>query len=128
MGHVGLLPQEAEEYKVKGKSKEEAERIYQDAIELDGLGVFSIVLECIPLDLAKTITENVEALTIGIGAGPHCDGQVLVLNDMLGLEEVFKPKHVKRYALLSETVGRIVKEFIKDVQSGKFPTDKYSFH
>lgn len=128
MGHVGLLPQEAEEYRVKGKSKDEAERIYQDAVELDGLGVFSIVLECIPSDLAKTITETVGSLTIGIGAGPHCDGQVLVLNDMLGLEEAFKPKHVKRYAQLNETVGSIVQEFIKDVQSGKFPTDKHSFH
>ena len=128
MGHVGLLPQTAESFKVRGKKRDEAERIYEDALELDRLGVFSIVLECIPLRLAKRITEAVKSLTIGIGAGIHCDGQVLVVNDMLGMEEGFKPKHVKRYAYLTETIRDTVLRFIDDVQSERFPDDAHSFH
>ena len=128
MGHVGLLPQTAESFKVRGKKRDEAERIYEDALELDRLGVFSIVLECIPLRLAKRITEAVKSLTIGIGAGIHCDGQVLVVNDMLGMEEGFKPKHVKRYAYLTETIRDAVLRFMDDVQSERFPDDAHSFH
>lgn len=128
MGHVGLLPQAAERYRVKGKKKREAEHIYADSLELDRLGVFSIVLECIPMGLAKRITEAVGSLTIGIGAGVNCDGQVLVLNDMLGMEEGFKPKHVKRYAHLSETIKDAVLKYVEDVQSKRFPDDAHSFH
>jgi 3-methyl-2-oxobutanoate hydroxymethyltransferase len=128
MGHVGLLPQTAESFKVRGKKRDEAERIYEDALELDRLGVFSIVFECIPLRLAKRITEAVKSLTIGIGAGIHCDGQVLVVNDMLGMEEGFKPKHVKRYAHLTETIRDAVLRFMEDVQSERFPDDTHSFH
>jgi 3-methyl-2-oxobutanoate hydroxymethyltransferase len=128
MGHVGLLPQMDEEYKVKGKRDEEGKRIYGDAMDLDRLGVFSMVLECIPLNLAKIITEAVEALTIGIGAGPHCDGQVLVTNDILGMEEGFKPKHVKRYAQLNRIIGEAATSFMEEVRTGKFPDDRHSFH
>jgi 3-methyl-2-oxobutanoate hydroxymethyltransferase len=128
MGHVGLLPQTSKELKVKGKLEEEAKQIYADALQLDGLGVFSIVLECIPTHLAKRITEKVSALTIGIGAGIQCDGQVLVINDMLGMDKGFKPKHVKRYACLSKNIGNAVAEYMRDVRSGRFPDDTHSFH
>lgn len=128
MGHVGMLPQTAQSYKVKGKTTEEAEKILQDAIELDKHGVFSIVLECIPESLAKKITENVKAPTIGIGAGQHCDGQVLVINDMLGLDEGFKPKFVKRYANLNAVVKSAVAKFREEVLSGKYPDEEHTYH
>lgn len=127
MGHVGLLPQTAERLRVQGKRRSEGERICMDALELDRLGVFSIVLECIPMGLAKRITEGVGSPTIGIGAGVHCDGQVLVVNDMLGMEEGFKPKHVKRYAHLTEVIKAAALRFIEDVRRGRFP-DEHSFH
>jgi 3-methyl-2-oxobutanoate hydroxymethyltransferase len=128
MGHVGMLPQDAEKYHVKGKDPEEAEQILQDALELDKLGVFSIVLECIPESLARTITKSVSAPTIGIGAGKYCDGQVLVLNDLLGLDETFKPKYVKTYANLSQTVKLAVTQFIDEVHNGEYPDDAHTYH
>lgn len=128
MGHIGMLPQMAETYRVKGKKPEEAEEIFRDALNLDRLSVFSIVLECMPESLAKKITENVKAPTIGIGAGKHCDGQVLVINDMLGLDESFKPKYVKRYAHLSETIKDAVAEFVEEVSAGKYPDDEHMYH
>jgi len=128
MGHVGMLPQMAETYRVKGKKAGEAEEIFQDALNVDELGVFSIVLECIPESLAKRITENVKAPTIGIGAGKYCDGQVLVVNDMLGLDESFKPKYVKGYAHLSEVIKDAVAEFVEEVSAGKYPDDKHTYH
>jgi len=128
MGHVGMLPQMAETYRVKGKKLEEAEEIFRDALNLDKLGVFSIVLECMPESLAKRITENVKAPTIGIGAGKHCDGQVLVVNDMLGLDESFKPKYVKIYASLSEMIKAAVAEFVEDVSAGKYPDNEHTYH
>jgi 3-methyl-2-oxobutanoate hydroxymethyltransferase len=128
IGHVGLLPQTAKKMKVKGKKKSEAELIMEDAKALDELGVYAMVLECIPLNLAKEITEAVNALTIGIGAGMHCDGQVLVINDMLGMESGYTPKHAKVYANLNEIITIAVAQYIEDVKSGKFPTDKFSFH
>jgi len=128
MGHLGLLPQTAEVMKVRGKKRSEAERILADAKELDDLGAFSIVLECIPLKLARRVTEAVEAVTIGIGAGVHCDGQVLVVNDMLGMDVGYSPKHSKKYADLNEVIGDAVRRYIEDVRDGRFPTDKHSFH
>ncbi|MFB0543994.1 MAG: 3-methyl-2-oxobutanoate hydroxymethyltransferase, partial [Candidatus Bathyarchaeia archaeon] len=128
MGHVGLLPQTAESHKVKGKEKEEAERIYRDAVDLDLLGVFSIVLESIPKRLARRITEAVESPTIGIGAGIQCDGQVLVINDLLGMDESWKPKFVKRYAHLESIIKEAVRQFIEDVLKGKFPDEKHTYH
>jgi len=127
-GHLGLLPQTAIDMKVKGKEQSEAERIYNDALELDAAGVFSIVLECIPLKLATRITENVKAVTIGIGAGPFCDGQVLVINDMLGMQRGSKPKHVKRYADLYGVISEAVHNYIHEVRDGSFPDDEHSFH
>jgi 3-methyl-2-oxobutanoate hydroxymethyltransferase len=128
MGHVGMLPQMAETYRVKGKKPEEAEEIFRDALNLDKLGVFSIVLECMPESLAKRITENVKAPTIGIGAGKHCDGQVLVINDMLGLDESFKPKYVKRYAHLGEVIKDAVAKFVEEVSDGNYPDDERTYH
>lgn len=128
MGHVGMLPQFAEKYRLKGKEAEEAERIFQDALELDRLGVFTIVLECIPESLAERITKNVEAPTIGIGAGKYCDGQVLVINDILGFDESFAPKYLKRYANLHEVINDAVKRFKEDVINGKYPDEKHTYH
>ncbi|MFX0097254.1 MAG: 3-methyl-2-oxobutanoate hydroxymethyltransferase [Candidatus Hodarchaeota archaeon] len=128
MGHVGLLPQTADAYRVKGKTQKGAIRIHQDAKALDSLGVFSLVLECIPNKLAKRITETVNTVTIGIGAGKHCDGQVLVINDMLGLDPVFKPKYLKRYADLNETIKEAVGRFIQEVQGEVYPDKKHTYH
>ncbi len=128
MGHVGMLPQMAEVYRVKGKKPEEAEEILGDALELDKLGVFSIVLECIPESLARTITETVKTPTIGIGAGKYCDGQVLVINDMLGLDENFKPKYAKRYANLNKIIKDAVARFVEEVSTGKYPDKEHTYH
>lgn len=128
MGHVGMLPQMAEVYHVKGKKPGEAEQILQDAQELNTLGVFSIVLECIPESLARTITKSVDVPTIGIGAGKHCDGQVLVINDMLGFDENFRPKYVKTYANLNKTTKDAVAKFIEEVTTGKYPDDEHTYH
>ena len=128
MGHVGMLPQMAETYRVKGKKPEEAEEIFRDALDLDRFGIFSIILECIPESLAKKITESVKAPTIGIGAGKCCDGQVLVINDMLGLDESFKPKFVKRYAHLNQVVKDAVARFMEDVSAAKYPDEEHTYH
>jgi 3-methyl-2-oxobutanoate hydroxymethyltransferase len=128
MGHVGMLPQMEESYRVKGKTVEEAEKILRDATQLDANGVFSIVLECIPEDLAARITSKVAAPTIGIGAGRYCDGQVLVVNDMLGLDSGFKPKFVKRYANLEIIINNAVAEFRQEVSAGKYPDKEHTYH
>lgn len=128
MGHIGLTPQTITSFKVQGKDKESAERILQEAIALDKAGCFSLVLECIPSSLAKTITDKISIPTIGIGAGIHCDGQVLVTNDILGLYGDFKPKFLKRYAELGNEMKKTFEEFAKDVREEKFPTDEQSFH
>lgn len=128
MGHVGLLPQTAESYRVRGKDPGEARKILKDAQELDKLGVFSIVLECIPESLAKEITESVSAPTIGIGAGKYCDGQVLVINDLLGFDESFKPKFVKRYANLNRIIKEAVQKFKEEVYTGKYPDYEHTYH
>ena len=127
-GHLGLLPQTAEVMKVRGKKRSEAERILEEARELDALGVFSLVLECIPLKLAKEVTEAVGTLTIGIGAGVHCDGQVLVVNDMLGMDKGYSPKHSKTFANLYNVIREAVEAYIKEVKANEFPTDRHSFH
>jgi 3-methyl-2-oxobutanoate hydroxymethyltransferase len=128
MGHVGMLPQMAETYRLKGKKPEEAEEIFHDALELDKLGVFSIVLECIPESLGKRITETLRTPTIGIGAGKYCDGQVLVINDMLGIDENFKPKFVKRYAELNRVIKDAVAKFTKEVSAEKYPDHEHTYH
>jgi len=128
MGHLGLLPQTAESYKLRGKEQEEAEKIFNDALSLENLGVFSIVLECVPEKLAKKITEAVKVPTIGIGAGKYCDGQVLVINDLLGMDESFKAKHVKRYLNLSRLIKEAVMRFKEEVKKGIFPAAEHTFH
>jgi 3-methyl-2-oxobutanoate hydroxymethyltransferase len=127
-GHVGMLPQMADIYRVKGKIPEEAEKIFRDALELDKLGVFSIVIECVPESLAKRITETVSAPTIGIGAGKYCDGQVLVINDMLGMDLSFKPKFVKRYAELNKVIKEAVAKFVEEVSTGVYPDEEHTYH
>lgn len=128
MGHLGLLPQTAESYRVRGKDPKEARKILKDAQQLDKLGVFSIVLECIPESLAKEITESITAPTIGIGAGKYCDGQVLVINDMLGFDESFKPKYLKRYANLNRIIKEAVQKFKEEVYTGKYPDYEHTYH
>lgn len=130
MGHLGLTPQSVNQlggYKVQGKEEKAAEKIISDAKELQEAGAFSIVLECVPSELAKIITENISIPTIGIGAGGHCDGQVLVTNDMLGMFTDFTPKFVKQYIKLNTEIKKAVENYISDIKSGKFPTNKHSF-
>ncbi len=130
MGHIGLTPQTASQlggYKVQGRDIESARKMLRDAQALDEAGVFAIVLECIPDALAKSITENVSVPTIGIGAGPHCDGQVLVTHDLLGMFDKFVPSFVKKYAQLAPQMKEAIAAFVKEVHSGTFPDDKHSF-
>ncbi len=128
MGHIGLTPQTITNFKVQGKDEASAKKLMEEAKALDKAGCFSLVLECIPLSLAKTITETISIPTIGIGAGIYCDGQVLVTHDILGLFESFKPKFVKKYADLSPLMKKAFEQYAKDVREGKFPSDEYSFH
>ena len=131
MGHVGLTPQSVHRfggYKVQGKEKEEREAILQDALAVEEGGAFSVVLEGIPLDLAQEITRRLSIPTIGIGAGIHCDGQVLVVHDMLGLFDIYTPKFVKQYVDLKGVMTDAVKNFIAEVREGKFPDEGHSFH
>ena len=126
MGHLGLTPQSIYKfgtYKVRAKEEREAEELLRDAKLLEDAGVFSIVLEKIPTELAKKVTESVSVPTIGIGAGPHCDGQVLVLHDMLGLNKDFSPRFLRRYADLYTSMTDAVGSYIKDVKSGDFPNE-----
>jgi len=129
-GHIGLTPQSIHQlggYKVQGKTAEVAARLLNDAKALEAAGVFSIVLECVPTPLAKLITERVSIPTIGIGAGIHCDGQVQVINDLLGIYTDFVPKHAKQYAKLHESISTSVLDYISEVKTGKFPTSKQSY-
>ncbi len=131
MGHLGLTPQSVHQiggYKVRGREEAQAKKLIQDAKILDEIGVFSIVLECVPAELAKEITQVVSVPTIGIGAGRYCDGQVLVTQDMLGLFDKFVPKFVKQYVKLSDSIKKAVKDYIDEVHSGKFPSDEHEFH
>lgn len=124
MGHLGLTPQSIYKfgtYKVRAKEEQEAEELIEDAIKLEKAGVFSIVLEKIPAPLAEKVTSEVSIPTIGIGAGPHCDGQVLVTHDMLGLNKDFSPRFLRRYADLHSEMSSAVKHYISDVKEGDFP-------
>lgn len=130
MGHVGMTPQFMHEfggYRVRGKEAEMARRVLEDALRLEEAGCFSVVLECVPWQLAKAITERLSIPTIGIGAGPHCDGQILVLHDVVGLFEEFQPKFVKRYANLAREIERAVSEYASEVREGKFPGMEHSY-
>ena len=123
MGHIGLLPQHAVNFKTKGKNINQRKKILEDAIVLSECGVFAIVIECVIESLAKEITNHVKVPTIGIGASRHCDGQILVTDDMLGLSG-FYPKFVKQYSNLKKTIEKSVKNYVKDVKLRKFPSNK----
>src|SRR3990167_2440671 len=130
IGHIGLTPQTADKsggFKVQGKDAEAAQKLIEQASLLERLGCFSIVLECVPDKIAKLITQKLTIPTIGIGAGVHCDGQVLVTYDMLGLFERFTPKFVKKYINLSPLILKAVEEYKNEVLQEKFPEPKHSF-
>jgi 3-methyl-2-oxobutanoate hydroxymethyltransferase len=130
MGHLGLTPQSINafgSYQVRGKEKNEREMILEDAKILEKAGVFSIVLEKIPAELALEVTKTVSVPTIGIGAGPDCDGQILVTHDMLGINETFSPKFVRRYASIADTMRTAFKNYITDVKNGNFPSSSESY-
>jgi 3-methyl-2-oxobutanoate hydroxymethyltransferase len=129
-GHLGLTPQSVYQlggYRVQGKTSTAAQRLLDDARRLQDAGAFSIVLELIPALLARSITEALSIPTIGIGAGPHCDGQVQVISDLLGLDPDFHPRHVRRYAALADVIGDAVTRYVDDVRNGGFPGPAESF-
>lgn len=130
MGHLGMTPQSVNQfggYKVQGKEETQAETLFTDAKALEAAGAFSVVLEAMPAALAQSITQAVSIPTIGIGAGPHCDGQVLVLYDLLGLFDEFVPKFVKPYAHLKADALQALRRFKEEVECQKFPTDMESY-
>ncbi len=130
MGHLGLTPQSINQfgsYRARGTNPEEAEKIYRDAHLLEESGAFSIVLEKIPAELSKRITDSVSIPTIGIGAGPYCDGQILVYTDMLGLTIDFNPRFVRRYAHLNDEIKSAVKQYAEDVRNNDFPNLSESY-
>ena len=130
MGHLGMTPQTATElggYKVQGKTKKDAQKILNEAKELERAGVFSIVLECVPRGLAARVTEALWVPTIGIGAGPAADGQVLVLHDLLGFESAVRPRFVRRYADLNKVISEALFKYRSDVLKKKFPSLTESF-
>jgi len=131
MGHLGLTPQSILQfggYGLQASSIEEAQRLLSDAIALEEAGAFALVLEKIPSELAELVTASLEIPTIGIGAGPACDGQVLVVNDMLGMFEKFVPKFVKQYANLRAIIDQAAKDYINDVRGDVFPAGEQTFH
>ena len=123
MGHVGLLPQSSTGFKLKGKNFMQRKKILQDAIAVSNSGAFAIVIECVVESLAKKITKSISVPTIGIGASKYCDGQILVIDDMLGLSDFF-PKFVKRYSNLREIIDKSIKNYTKDVKTRRFPSSK----
>jgi 3-methyl-2-oxobutanoate hydroxymethyltransferase len=130
MGHIGLTPQSIHQlggFKVRGKGLEEAKKLLNDARVLEEAGAFAVVLECIPAPLSKLITQKLTIPTIGIGAGPDCDGQVQVISDMLGLYTEFLPKHAKQYARLAEEIKTAVSNYLSEVKSRSFPTAEQSY-
>jgi len=130
MGHIGLTPQTADKiggFKVQGKDAEAARRLIEEAEALAKAGCFSIVLECVPDKISELITKRLDIPTIGIGAGIHCDGQVLVIHDALGLFDRYRPKFVKRYVDLSSLISKGIEEFRQDVLEGRFPGPEHSF-
>lgn len=131
MGHIGLKPQTSslwEGYKLQGRTSESATRLIEDAKALEKAGVFSIVLEMVASEVADTITKSVSVPTIGIGSGAGCDGQVLVLHDMLGIYEDIRPKFVKRYAELAKSMFDAISSYTRDVKAGSFPAESNTFH
>lgn len=130
MGHVGLTPQSVHQlggFKVQGRGPDAAEALLEDALALQEAGAYSVVLEMVPMELAQRVTESLRIPTIGIGAGVHCDGQVLVSHDLLGLNPSFKPRFVHRYANLAEHVTEAIESYARDVREGLFPSKEHSF-
>ena len=130
MGHLGLTPQSVNTlggYRVQGRAEDAASRLVADARALEDAGVCALVLELVPAELARRVTESVRIPTIGIGAGVHCDGQVLVLHDMLGLNDAFQPKFLRRYAELASAVRQAAHDYAADVRAGRYPDDAHSF-
>jgi 3-methyl-2-oxobutanoate hydroxymethyltransferase len=131
MGHVGLTPQSVNAlggYRVQGKTVDSAEQLLRDARAVEAAGAFSIVLEAVPRELATQITRELRIPTIGIGAGPDCDGQILVVHDLLGLTFDQTPKFARKYANVGEVISKAVREYCDDVRSGGFPSDSESYH
>ena len=130
MGHIGLTPQSIHRmggYKVQGKEEHQRQKLMADAQAVERAGAFAVVLEGVPASLAREITAALTIPTIGIGAGADCDGQVLVINDLLGLSGKFRPKFVKQYVQLEDIIKKAVSEYVDEVQSGTFPSEEYSF-
>ena len=130
MGHIGLTPQSVNPFggfKVQGKSEEAAKKLLEDALSVEKAGAFAIVLECVPVKLAKLVSSKLSIPTIGIGAGDGCDGQILVYQDMLGMFSDFTPKFVKKYANVGEVMKLAFKEYINEVKDGIFPEEKHGF-
>ncbi|MGZ4809134.1 MAG: 3-methyl-2-oxobutanoate hydroxymethyltransferase [Thermoanaerobaculia bacterium] len=131
MGHIGLTPQSVNAlggFKLQGKNVDDARRLVDEAVAIEQAGCFSLVLECVPTELAQLITEKISIPTIGIGAGPHCDGQVLVFHDLLGLYDGHTPKFVRRYAEIGAEIKTAIEKYLADVREGRFPNDAESFH
>lgn len=131
MGHLGMTPQSVHAlggYKVQGKVDDQAAKLLEDAKTLEAAGAFALVLEAVPADLARKVTQALSIPTIGIGAGPHCDGQVLVIYDLLGLFDSFVPKFVKTYAHLKADALQALGRYKEEVEQGKFPSDSESYH
>ena len=126
MGHLGMRPQSVHQFGGMGKIQRDHQQLIADAKAVEEAGAFAVVLELIPQQLARVITDEITIPTIGIGAGPHCDGQVLVLNDMLGLTDGFHPKFLKQFCNLSDQVREATQSYISEVQSGCFPGPEHS--
>jgi len=130
MGHLGLTPQSIYKfgtYTVRAKHEAEAQKLKQDALKLEELGCFGVVLEKIPANLAKEVSESLHIPTIGIGAGRHCDGQVLVIHDMLGINKGFKPRFLRQYAELYDVMNDAIKNYVSDIKSKSFPDEKEQY-
>ena len=128
MGHLGLLPQTAKKYSVQGKTEDDSRVLLEDSKALKDAGCFTIVYEMVASETMKKITESLTVPTIGIGCGNHCDGQVLVIHDMLGLYDKINPKFVKRYLSLSGTIRKAVSKYVNDVENQVFPAEENSYH
>jgi len=131
MGHIGLTPQSVHKmggYVVQGKDTDRAQQLLRDGRALEAAGCYAVVLECIPTELARIISGQLSIPTIGIGAGHHCDGQVLVFNDLLGMDDAFTPKFVKRFAEIGQAVTGAVGSYVAEVKARTFPDDAHSFH
>jgi 3-methyl-2-oxobutanoate hydroxymethyltransferase len=129
MGHLGLTPQSIHQlggYKARGKTSAQARALMEDALAVEKAGAFAVVLECVPSELSRLVTERLSIPTIGIGAGPHCDAEIQVVSDILGWFSDFVPKHARQYAKLSEVAAEAIREYADDVRNGRFPTEKES--